>query len=187
MKLCTFVAAILFVLPALVRAQDTTQIAVPVQDTQDTVQVKSVTSGITFTTTDGRTITLLGLAVPKSQAVSASDAKEHLAEMIQGKTVVLTLDTLAPADTKKTKLRYVSSGSTSVNLTMVEEGYATPSATKHSLADAFREAHAEAQGAQRGAHATERSSAVQCSGITKKGTQCKRMTTSLSGKCWQHE
>lgn len=30
------------------------------------------------------------------------------------------------------------------------------------------------------------SQTVQCSAITKKGTQCSRMTKSLNGKCWQH-
>lgn len=37
---------------------------------------------------------------------------------------------------------------------------------------------------------TKKSSAVarsvQCSGITKKGTRCKRMTTNSSGRCYQH-
>jgi len=27
---------------------------------------------------------------------------------------------------------------------------------------------------------------VQCSGITKKGTRCKRMTTNKNGRCFQH-
>lgn len=27
---------------------------------------------------------------------------------------------------------------------------------------------------------------VQCSALTKKGTRCKRMTSSSNGKCWQH-
>lgn len=31
-----------------------------------------------------------------------------------------------------------------------------------------------------------RSAAVQCSGTTKKGTRCKRMTTNASGRCYQH-
>jgi len=29
-------------------------------------------------------------------------------------------------------------------------------------------------------------SSVQCSATTKKGTQCKRMTKSPNGRCWQH-
>ncbi len=32
----------------------------------------------------------------------------------------------------------------------------------------------------------DRSVSVQCSGITKSGTRCKRMTKSPNGKCWQH-
>jgi len=32
----------------------------------------------------------------------------------------------------------------------------------------------------------ENYSKVQCSAITKKGTQCKRMTKSPNGYCWQH-
>lgn len=182
MKHCTLIAAVLFILPILLRAQDSAQAAVP-----DTVLVKSVTSGTTFKTDDGRTITLLGLNTPKSQAISAADAKEHLAELIEGETVILLSDSLAPKDTKKSTMRYVYSGSALVNLTMLEDGYAAPSSTKHSLLSTFKETHAEAKSAGRGAYATERSTAVQCSATTKKGTQCSRMTTSLSGKCWQHE
>lgn len=33
---------------------------------------------------------------------------------------------------------------------------------------------------------TERSVAVQCSGITKAGSRCRRTTTSSNGRCWQH-
>ncbi len=32
----------------------------------------------------------------------------------------------------------------------------------------------------------ESNESVQCSAQTKKGTQCKRNTKSLNGKCWQH-
>ncbi len=178
MKRITVILSLLFLFPLFLHAQDTAQAATPAADT---VIVKSVTGGTAFTAQDGRTIT------PKSQAISAADAKEHLAEMIEGKTVVLVADSLAPADTKKARLRYVYSGGTLVNLAMIEQGYAAPSKTGHSMAETFREAHAEAKSSARGAYATERSSAVQCSATTKKGTQCKRMTTSLSGKCWQHE
>lgn len=184
MKRITVILSFLFLFPLFLHAQDTAQAATPAADT---VVVKSVTGGTAFTTQDGRTITLLGILTPKSQAISAADAKEHLAEMIEGKTVVLVADSLAPADTKKARLRYVYSGGTLVNLAMIEQGYAAPSKTGHSMAETFREAHAEAKSSARGAYATERSSAVQCSATTKKGTQCKRMTTSLSGKCWQHE
>lgn len=179
---CIRIAAVLFLLPMFIYAQDSTRAAVP-----DTVLVKSVTGGTTFTTDDGRTITLLGLTVPKSRAMSASDAKEHLAEMIQGETVVLTADSLAPADTKKSVLRYVYNGSTLVNLAMIADGYGAPSTTKHSMGGTFKETHDDAKTAHRGAYATERSTAVQCSATTKKGTQCSRMTTNLSGRCWQHE
>jgi len=33
---------------------------------------------------------------------------------------------------------------------------------------------------------TRRSSSVQCSGTTKKGSRCLRMTLSSNGRCWQH-
>lgn len=33
----------------------------------------------------------------------------------------------------------------------------------------------------------ERRASVRCSAYTKKGNRCQRMTTSLSGRCWQHE
>lgn len=37
------------------------------------------------------------------------------------------------------------------------------------------------------APAKSRSTSVQCSGMTKAGARCKRMTTSSSGKCYQHD
>ncbi len=33
---------------------------------------------------------------------------------------------------------------------------------------------------------SSRTPSVRCSAITKKGTQCSRMTYSPNGKCWQH-
>lgn len=173
---------LVLLMPATSHAQDTTGTSVP-----DTVLVQKVTSGTTFTGTDGTAYTLLGLAVPKSQAISSADAREHLADLIEGKTVLLATDTLAPADTKKKKHRYVYIGTTFVNLRMLQDGYAQTSKTPHSHADSFQKTLAEARSAQRGAYATERSSAVQCSGTTQRGTRCKRHTTNLNGRCWQHQ
>jgi hypothetical protein len=33
---------------------------------------------------------------------------------------------------------------------------------------------------------TESTTSVQCSGTTKEGKRCKRMTTNSNGRCWQH-
>lgn len=176
------IAAILVWIPFLLHAQDSTQAPQP-----DTVLVQEVTSGTTFKTADGTTFTLLGLAIPTSKAVSANEAKEHLATMIEGKSVVLLTDTLAPADTRKSKLRFVYLGSTFVNLRMIEEGYATTTKANHSFSASFAEALTTARSSNRGAHATERSTAVQCSGTTQKGARCKRTTTNLNGRCWQHQ
>lgn len=36
-------------------------------------------------------------------------------------------------------------------------------------------------------HSTYESTATQCTGTTKKGRRCLRMTKNSSGRCWQHE
>jgi len=155
---------------------------------QDTVTVKKVLSGTTFQTTTGEKIALLGLGVPTSRAIDAEDVKEHLATLLEGKTVVLVADSLAGPGKKGTKLRYVYLGDNLVNLQLVREGYATSSRKPaHSMITDFQSVEKEAKANQVGAYATEKPYEVQCSAITRKGTQCSRMTRSLSGRCWQHE
>lgn len=154
---------------------------------QDTVEVGKVTSGTTFTTSTGEKIILLGVGTPKSAVVDAEDIRTHLAILIEGQTVVLVADSLLPVR-KGTRHCWVYAGGELINLRMVASGYASALKTpKHSKLAELMAAEKEARAEQSGAWSTERSSAVQCSGTTKKGSRCLRMTTNPSGKCWQHE
>ncbi len=150
----------------------------------DTVTVKTVTSGTTFVTTTGITVKLLGITTPRSQAITPADARDALAAMLDGRQVAVVDDSTCP----RSNGLYVYVNGTLVNMAMIEQGYAVADQRpKHSMHDAFLTAEKAARASHVGAHGTERSTAVQCSGITKKGTRCLRMTTGLSGKCWQHE
>ncbi len=158
---------------------------------QDTVTVAKVIDGRTFTTTSGLTIVLLGVDLPrKKQAIDPGDAQEQLQKTIGGQQVVLVADTLSSQKAAKgnTLPRYVYHGEQLVNLFMIYYGYGNvASKPNHALLKEFKDAEAAARAKQMGAWAKERSSATRCTATTQKGTQCKRMTTNLSGKCWQHE
>ena len=155
--------------------------------TGDTVHVSDVISVDLIQLDDGTKIGLLGITTPKSRAVTKQDCIEHLSSLLKGKTVVLVADTTLTDKAGKTLQRYVYLNGQLINKQMILDGYAKPSNTVHALKDSFATAYTESKSAQRGAHATEKSTAEQCTATTKKGTQCKRMTTNLSGKCWQHE
>ncbi len=152
----------------------------------DTVTVATVVAVDAFVDADGTRWGLLGITTPKSRAVSRTDCVSYLRTMILGETVVLLRDTAIADRPGKTPQRLVYLGDELVNLTMIADGFASPSRTMHSLASSFVSASAEAKSAGHGAHAREKSTAEQCSGRTKKGHRCRRMTTDLSGRCWQH-
>lgn len=152
----------------------------------DTVIVKKVTGVNAFTTSTGDRITIIGIAMPKSKAIDADDAKQHLAGLVEGQTVVLVRDTATGPDKKGSKLRYVYVGGRLINKEMIDDGFAVATG-KHSMAKEFVSAENESRKFHKAAWGTERLYSIQCQGTTRKGTQCSRMTTSLSGRCWQHE
>jgi micrococcal nuclease len=155
---------------------------------QDTVTVKKVVNGTTIMTSSGEKIALLGVATPRTQAITAEDARSQLESLVEGNTVVLIADSLAGADGKGPKLRFLLVGGSLVNLEMIRLGYGTaPKKPNHAHLAEFQAAEKQARAEQVGAWATERATSVQCSATTQKGSRCSRMTTSLSGRCWQHE
>lgn len=171
--------------PALL-AQDATPPTLGDPFARDTVTVRKVTAVNGFTTAAGERITLLGVAAAKSKAIDADDATQHLAGIVEGETVVLVRDTTLGPDKKGSKLRYVYVAGRLVNRELIDDGYAVATG-RHALAGEFASAEKESRKQRKAAWGTERVAAIQCQGITKKGTQCSRSTTSLSGKCWQHE
>lgn len=155
---------------------------------QDTVTVKKVVNGTTVVTNTGEKISLLGVLTPRSQAITADDARDQLTSLVEGNTVILIADSLAGVDGKGPKLRYLMVDGSLVNLEMIRLGYGTaPKKPNHARLAEFQAAEKQARAEQVGAWAVERATSMQCSATTRKGTQCSRMTTSLSGKCWQHE
>lgn len=164
----------------------------------DTVRVTRVTGVDVFETDDGRTIGLLGITSPNARQTTITTCTAHLKSLIEGKVVVLVADTTVEDVEGKTPQRLVYLGSTLVNLQMISDGYARPSSTQHLLAGSFSTAHATARSSQVGTYkptskatnppssSTRESSASQCTGRTKSGRRCRRMTTSSSGRCWQH-
>jgi len=155
---------------------------------QDTATVGRVIDGTSFTTGDGRTIKLLGLVPPISRAVTGEECRQHLADLLApGSQVILLRDSSIP-DNGTILQRYVESVGESVNRRMLLDGYAAAADAPRSVkAEEFARAERSARIDKLGAWSNERATAVQCSGTTQKGARCQRTTTSLSGRCWQHE
>ena len=153
----------------------------------ETVKVAAVLGTDLIQLEDGTKVGLLGITTPQSRAITKQDCIDHLSLLIKGKTVRLVADTLVPDKEGKTPQRYVYLDDKLINLRMISDGYAAPSKTSHSFKEDFATAYANAKSSQRGAHATEKSTAEQCPATTQQGTQCQRYTTNLSGKCWQLE
>jgi len=155
---------------------------------QDTVTVRRVVDGTSFTTGDGRTVKLLGLALPASRAVTGEECRQHLADLLASSSAVVLVRDTSVQDRGGVQLRYVEAVGESINRRMLLDGYAAASsAPRHAQGDEFARAERSARTDKLGAWSSERASSVQCSGITQKGTRCLRMTTNLSGRCWQHE
>ncbi len=164
----------------------------------DTVRVKRVVGVDAFETEDGSTIGLLGITLPNGEGASVAECVAHLRSLIEGRVVVVVVDTTV-ADVSGTNLqRLVYLDGELINLRMISDGYARPSSTAHLRSASFASAHSTARSGGVGAFAPKattsessgesagESSSVQCSGRTKKGTRCKRMTKSPSGRCYQH-
>ncbi|MGE3800593.1 MAG: thermonuclease family protein [Candidatus Kapaibacterium sp.] len=167
------------------------------------VEVDSLLSPLLIRLADGRVVRLIGIDLPTS--TSASDCREHLRHLIGINSVTLVADTILLDQSSDTLERYVYVGSVMLNQQMIADGYALPTAVSHSHHDEFQTLNAahQASGEVRersesklretsseskaSSSSSSTSTSVQCSGRTKKGAQCKRMTTNPSGKCWQHE
>lgn len=156
---------------------------------QDTVTVSKVISSTRIQTTTGATYNLIGIGPPRSKAVTPEDCTLYLKNLIDGQQVVLIPDTIpVVTNIDGSDEQYVYLDDQLVNLRMIEDGYATAlKIPTHSRLPEFVKAERTAKDQKVGAYAQERSTAVQCSGITKKGDRCQRMTTKLSGRCYQHE
>lgn len=159
-------------------------------EARDTAEVRSIISGGAFVTGTGDTITLLGVATGTSRTIASDDdARSYLALILNGRKVILIRDSLVADRSEGPKPRYVYlPDGVLVNLSMIILKYAAAAEKPlHSRFIEFQAAEKLSGQPDEEVRNSERSTAVQCSGTTKKGARCKRMTKSGSGRCWQHE
>lgn len=88
-------------------------------------KVKRVVDGDTFVTESGERVRLIGINAPEMKDFYGVEAKEHLAELIEGRDVELTRDHKSKdRDRYSRLLRYVVLGGVDINEQMIREGYA---------------------------------------------------------------
>jgi hypothetical protein len=92
--------------------------------------VTSVIDGSTFTVDTGEMIRLAEIITPNSSQPGFESSRSYLANMIQGKTVILDIDTRIISDQGKllciAYLDYNSTYYENINKAMIENGYAAP-------------------------------------------------------------
>jgi|WetSurMetagenome_2_1015567.scaffolds.fasta_scaffold136017_2 hypothetical protein len=92
--------------------------------------VTSVIDGSTFTVDTGETIRLAEIITPNSSQPGFESSRSYLGSMIQGKTVILDVDTRIVSDQGKllciAYLDYNSTYYENINKAMIENGYAAP-------------------------------------------------------------
>ena len=113
-------------------------------------EVKEVIDGDTFTTTDGRTVRLIGINAPELGDPYSYDAKDKLEDLIIGKKIRLESDA-GDKDVYGRILRYVYVDNLFVNREMVRLGLAVTEEIKPNImySSAFLEAENMARDARR--------------------------------------
>ncbi len=176
---------------------------------QDTVSIATIRSSTTVVTASGDTIGLLGVGLPRLGLVTLEQARDHLALLLSNGWAILVADSLVPDPPTGAKPRYIYlPDGEHLNLRMIADGNATAArqpvySRREEFILAEKNVGSEPSGTLQvktnpldllpkpSGRSTEwnskRSSSVQCSATTKKGTRCSRTTTNASGKCWQHE
>jgi micrococcal nuclease len=88
-------------------------------------KVKRVVDGDTFVTESGERVRLIGINAPEMKDFYGIEAKEHLAELIEGRDIELTRDHKSKdRDRYSRLLRYVVLSGVDINEQMIREGYA---------------------------------------------------------------
>ena len=95
--------------------------------------VTSVIDGSTFTLNNGETIKLAEIITPASGEAGFESSRSYLANMIQGKTILLDVDSLIVSDQGEflcvAYLDYNTTHYENINKAMVENHYAAPMST----------------------------------------------------------
>jgi endonuclease YncB( thermonuclease family) len=126
---------LLIILSFLVAASVLTSTATAaVIQTDKTGTVTSVIDGSTFTISTGETIKLAEITTPASGEAGFESSRSYLANMIQGKPIILDVDTLVVSDQGKflcvAYLDFNSSHYENINKAMLENSYAAPTSTR---------------------------------------------------------
>lgn len=90
-----------------------------------TVKVKRVVDGDTYILATGEKVRMIGIDAPEMSTYFGNDAKKHLKELIQGKTVRIKADVMnRDKDRYGRLLRYTYLNNQDINQKMVCDGYA---------------------------------------------------------------
>jgi len=90
-----------------------------------TIKVTRIIDGDTFETETGDKVRLIGINAPEISDVFGEEAKRHLAELIEGKTIEIRTDNISKdRDRYNRLLRYVILNGTDINQLMIADGFA---------------------------------------------------------------
>jgi len=91
-----------------------------------TTKVTRVIDGDTFEIESGEKVRLIGINAPELSDIFGKEAKEHLSQLIDGKTVDLQSDNISKdRDRYSRLLRYVLIDGIDINKQMISEGFAS--------------------------------------------------------------
>jgi micrococcal nuclease len=90
-----------------------------------TTKVTRIIDGDTFETETGETVRLIGINTPEITDIFGNDAKQHLSDLIYGKTIDLQTDHISEERDRYSRLlRYVILDGTDINKKMISDGFA---------------------------------------------------------------
>lgn len=90
-----------------------------------TTKVTRIIDGDTFETETGEKVRLIGINAPEISDIFGEDAKQHLADLIDGKTIDLQTDKISnDRDRYSRLLRYVKLDGLDINKQMILDGFA---------------------------------------------------------------
>jgi endonuclease YncB( thermonuclease family) len=113
---------------------------------QDTVSINKVIDPVTFVTSTGEKITLLGVGGPATGAFTTKDLVERLTSLLRGRSVVLVRDSLVPDARSAPRLRYVFNDGELVNHMLISKGFMRADTKReYEHRDAFVAAQEEAR------------------------------------------
>ena len=90
-----------------------------------TTRVTRIIDGDTFETERGETVRLIGINAPEISDIFGQEAKQHLTDLIYGKTIGLLTDNISKdRDRYSRLLRYVILDGIDINKRMISDGFA---------------------------------------------------------------